>query len=193
MRRYALGLVAAGCMLAVAGCGGELPKADLPSGPAPPQRFALGWAENAPTTGEGLTFRVRSFSVTATGWSAEIGIDNRTAATWRLGSGLEGQAIAPGSRFGVMVLPTGDLADVDEANRAGTLPPVRAAHTIAPALPATLGPGGLWDGTITGEGRLPAGLWVRVSFGPLTTEDTPPEGIGKGIVWFTDHAFRLRG
>lgn len=191
MRRYVHALVLAGSVLALAGCGGGLPEADLPVGPAPPQRHRLDWAERAPETGPGIVYRVRSLEVTSTGWRAEIGIDNRTSATWRLGSAVEEQRAAPIGRFGLLVLPTDDRDRIEHANTTGQLPPIRRATSIVPALPTRLAPGALWDGTIEGTGRLPGGLWVRVSFGLMTTDDEVPDGLENGLIWFTDHSVRL--
>lgn len=191
MRRYVHALVLAGSVLALAGCGGALPEADLPVGPAPPQRHQLDWEERSPATGEGIVYRVRSLEVTTTGWRAEIGIDNQTSVTWRLGNAVEVLRAAPVGRFGLLVLSTDDHERVERANTTRQLPPIRRATSIVPALPTSLAPGALWDGTIEGTGRLPGGLWVRVSFGLMTTDDELPDGMQNGLIWFTDHAVQL--
>ena len=58
--------------------------------------------------------------------------------------------------------------------------------------PAILEPGASWEGTMSAEGALVAGSWVRVVFGTLVAAGNPPEELPERIVWITDHAYRLR-
>ena len=54
-----------------------------------------------------------------------------------------------------------------------------------------LQPGIEWRGTISAPGKLPAGAYVRVVFGPFVAASEPPEGLQSPVVWITDHAHRL--
>jgi hypothetical protein len=174
--------VAVGC----GGEGGELP----PPTPAPPQTAKLGWTERYPAgTSGGIVFTVSTFALTSTGWRAEVGIANETGVPWQ----LPGEDATVESLFGLILLPTGDLAELERRNRAGDLLPVREARTFRPELPVSLEPGASWRGTMAGPGNLPAGLWVRLVFGPLHAPAAGdlPEGMQSPVVWFTDHAYRL--
>ena len=183
MRRAPFVLVLA---LLAAGCGAT-PGAFVPAVKAPPQRAALDWVEPYPAQKPALVFGVESFAVTGGGWRADVSVRNRSDVGWELG--------ARGSierAFGVLLFPNDDLDELDRRNRQGTLPPVRPATAYAPPLPEVLEPGATWTGTISAPGPLAAGLWVRLSFGPFTSVGEPPPGTQPTVVWFTDHALRLR-
>jgi hypothetical protein len=196
MRRYAPGLLAALLLLSLlpvilAGRGtSETPK-NLPTGPAAPLDATLDWEEPTPASGPALTFSVRRFRITPDGWSAAVGIRNATTVTWRLGGAAAESRITSGSAFGVMVFPDDALGDLDA--KGANVPPVRRASRILPALPSELRQGGVWRGTISGTGSLPAGLYVRISFGPIWTDGDPPAGLPAQFTWVTDHALSLAG
>ena len=63
---------------------------------------------------------------------------------------------------------------------------------FVPELPARLGPGESWRGTISAPGSLASGRWVRVAFGPLVAAGDPPDDMPSQFVWITDHAYHLR-
>ena len=56
----------------------------------------------------------------AEGWSVEIAVTNATRSSFELGVNRAELS------FGLMLFATGDLAELEEANREGRLPPVRA-------------------------------------------------------------------
>jgi hypothetical protein len=156
-----------------------------PSVAAGPQTAELDWDE-AYGEGEQIVFTVERLEVTESGWKARIGIDNRTEAGWELAPG----AIPDGS-FGLQLFETGDKAELDERNRTGTLPAVRAATRYSPELPGILEPGASWNGTISAPGPLLAGSYVRVVFGTLVAVGKPPDDMGDHVVWITDHRYQL--
>ena len=158
-----------------------------PSVAAGPQSATLDWAESYGEKGEEVIFTVDGLEVTETGWRAQVGIDNRTEVGWELAPGA-----TPEGSFGLQLFETGDKAELDERNRAGTLPAVRAATRFDPELPRILEPGASWQGTISAPGPLVAGSWVRAVFGTLVAVGKPPEGLNDAVVWITDHTYRLK-
>lgn len=184
MRRLLLLLPA---VLLAAGCGAAAVSVP-PAVKAPPQRAVLGWSEQYPATSPALVFGVSSFAVTETGWRAEISFTNRSRVTWEVGDPRRSVERA----FGVLLFPDDDLAALERRNREGTLPAIRKATAYDPPLPAVIEPGASWHGTISAPGALAAGLWVRLSFGTFTSVGTPPPGTQPRVVWFSDHAYRLK-
>jgi hypothetical protein len=158
-----------------------------PSVAAGPQIAALDWTEAYGEKGEEVIFTVDGLQVTEEGWKAQVGIDNRTEVGWELAPGA-----TPEGSFGLQLFETGDKAELDERNRAGTLPAVRAATRYEPELPSILEPGAAWKGTISAPGPLVAGSWARVAFGTLVAVGKPPEGMNEIVVWITDHSYRLK-
>ncbi len=184
MRRASLLVLA----VAVTGCGAA--GKPVPVGvQAPPQSARLDWREPFPAEQPALVFGVSSFTVTATGWTAEISVENRSDVGWEVG-GSRGNA---GLVFGVMLFPNGSIDDLERRSRSGDLPGIREATSNRPALPPVLAPGSTWRGTIGAPGALAGGLWVRLSFGAFTSVGKPPPGTGTGadVIWFTDHAHQL--
>ena len=171
----------------LAGCGSAA-TTFVPSTKAPPQRHQLAWREQYPGTRPALVFGVRALTVTSTGWKAEISVENTSPVTWEVG----GARSTLDRAFGLLLFPTGDLEELERRNRAGTLPVVRSATMFEPPLPSSLEPGTSWRGVISAPGPLAGGLWARVSFGPFASVGDPPAGAAPQIVWFTDHAVRLR-
>lgn len=157
------------------------------SKPAPPQRVELDWRETYGPSGEQLVFRVSSLEITENGWAARLGLENRTSIAYSVGD----PRATLDRAFGVMLFPSGDLADLERRNAERTLPAVRAARRYEPELPAILEPGASWEGTISAPGPLAAESWVRVVFGTLTAVGKTPEGLAERVVWITDSAHRL--
>jgi len=183
-------LTVAAVAVAVAGCGGNGTPVSVPATVrAPPQTARLGWKESYPAEGAtaALVFGVSSFTVTRNGWTADISVENRSQAGWEVGD----PRYAAKRAFGVLLFPNNDLDELERRNRSGDLPAIRQAMIFRPALPLVLRPGKTWKGTIAAPGALAGGLWVRLSFGPLTSIGKPPEGSQSPVVWFTDHAYRL--
>jgi hypothetical protein len=158
-----------------------------PSVAAAQQSATLDWKESYGVPGEEVVFTVDSLEVTESGWSARVGIENRTEVGWELAPG----ATADGS-FGLQLFETGDKDELDQRNQRGTLPAVRAATDYEPELPRILEPKASWDGTVSAHGPLVAGSWARVAFGTLIAVGKPPEGLEEMFVWITDNAYRLR-
>jgi hypothetical protein len=178
-RTVALALVAL-----AAGCGEaapERPRSDAVV--AGPQSVTLGWREPYPARArERLVYEVESLEVTTRGWSARIAVTNSTSVRFRT---------SPRS-YGLMLFATGDLSELEDANREGSLPPPRPAEEIEPPPPAVLAPGATWRAQLSATGSLPAGSYVRVSFGPLVAEGEPPEDMEAVVRWITDRSYRLR-
>jgi hypothetical protein len=158
-----------------------------PSVAAGPQTATLGWTESYGPSGNKVVFTVDRLEVTDTGWKARVGIDNRTEIGWELAPGA-----TPEGSFGLQLFETGDAEELDERNRRGTLPAVRAAEDYSPELPRILEPGASWEGTMSARGSLVAGSYARVTFGTLIAVGNPPEGLSEMVVWITDHAYHLR-
>jgi hypothetical protein len=182
----ALTVAAVALVVALAGCETSGRPVELALRAAP-QGAALDWEERFPETGPALVFRVRSLTVTAKGWEAEIGIENRTDVAWE----LPADDPATQGTFGLMLFADDDLARLEQLNGEGRLPAPRAARSFTPALPPLLQPGASWSGRIGAPGSLPAGRYVRVVFGALDAAGEPPEGVPATVVWITDHAHRL--
>jgi hypothetical protein len=161
-------------------------KAVEPSVAAGPQKAELGWREVYGDPGEQLVFTVDSLEVTEHGWQAKVGVENDTTVAWELSPGA-----VPDGSFGLSLFETGDAKELEARNRAGTLPPVRAATSYEPELAKTLEPGASWEGVVSARGSLVAGSFVRVVFGTLIALGKPPEGYGETLVWITDSAYRL--
>jgi hypothetical protein len=185
-------ILLAACALALAGaaagCGGDDPAPLEESQPAPPQREDLDWVESYGENGARMVFRVHSLEVLADGWRARISITNDTTAQYAVGD----PDAALDRRFGIMLFPTGDVRELEQRNRAGDLPEIRAAEEYDPPLPLVLEPGRTWTGTISASGSLAAGLHARIVFGALVPVGESPEGLPGVLVWITDHAYRLK-
>jgi hypothetical protein len=148
---------------------------------AGPQRATLGWSE---TYGEGanqLVFSVGWLKVAASGWQAELGLENRTNTSY--------EVLATHDRpFGLMLFATDDHETLIRQNEEGNLPTIRPATRYEPELPLILEPGDSWTGVISAPGALVANSWVRVVFGALVSVVQPREG----VTWITDKAHELR-
>lgn len=172
-------------VLLLAGCGGAAPEPAKPVRAAEPQRIELGWRESYPSSGQRLIFVVDTLEITDKGWSADIAVTNSTAIPFELGrrpAELE---------YGLMLFSTGSLKELQDAVSAGRLPPPRTATRFDPAPPDVLAPHETWRATIAAPGALPAGAYVRVSFGPLRAIGTPPANVEATVLWITDRSHRL--
>jgi len=153
---------------------------------ASPQAAGLRWRETYGPAGEQLVFTVDRLEVTETGWKARIGVENDTSVGWELAPGA-----TPDGTFGLQLFETGDKSELEDRNRQGTLPAVRAATGYAPELPRLLEPGSAWEGEIIARGALLAGSWVRVVFGTLVAVGKPPEELEEMLIWITDNTYQL--
>ena len=154
---------------------------------AGPQSATLGWRETYGTGDEKVVFTVDSLHVTESGWNARVGIANRSSVGWELAPGA-----TPDGSFGLQLFETGAKEELDQRNRRGTLPAVRAATRYEPDLPRILEPKASWEGTISAPGALVANSWARVAFGTMIAVGKPPEGLQEMFVWITDSTYRLR-
>ncbi len=169
----------------LAGCGTVASEPPQLRDAAEPQEAALHWRE---TYGEGakqLRFEVATLDVREEGWSTRVAIENATGIPFELGK----HPLA--FRFGLMLFADGLQETLDEANRAGALPPLREAVTIEPAPPDVLEPGERWEATLAAPGRLADGSYARVVFGTLVAVGEPPGEMQPTVIWITDHAYRL--
>jgi hypothetical protein len=157
-----------------------------PSVAAGPQTAKLDWRETYGADGEALVFTVDRLRVTRDGWRARIGIENESSVGWELAPGA-----TPEGSFGLQLFETGEQQELEDRNRAGTLPAVRAASTYVPELPSILEPGDSWKGEISANGALVAGSWARVVFGTLVAVGKPPDELPESVVWITDSAYEL--
>ena len=192
MRRVGLLAVLAVPAL-ITGCGASSPVATSVPRAAGAQSTKLGWVESAGSPQSRLVFRVRSFTVTDSGWSADVSVSNATAATFA----VDGRNDLGDHAFGVMVFGTGAHVELERRNAQLALPELRQGTTFAPALPGLLGPHATWAGTVSAQGALPSGLWVRFVFGAFVPKGKMPdslsrEGVRDSLIWITDHAHRLR-
>jgi hypothetical protein len=189
MRHPVLAAAVLAAVSVLAGCGtGGVDQASLDEGPAPPQQAKLNWNETYGDPGGQLVFKVESLAVDEHGWRATIGVTNDTKERFLVASGTA----SLDQSFGLMLLPTGDIRELDRLNRAGELPAVRQADLFDPPLPGILEPGASWHGTIAARGSLPGGSWARVVFGTFVAAENPPPGMQDNVVWITDHAHQLR-
>lgn len=171
--------------VALAGCGTVAREPAALREQAEPQQAVLSWRESYGDGARRLRFEVARLDVSAEGWSALIAIENATGTPFELGR-------RPLSlRFGLMLFANGLQATLDEANRAGALPPLREAVTIEPPPPDVLAAGARWESTIAAPGALAAGSYVRVVFGTLVAVGDPPGEMLPTVVWITDRAYRL--
>ena len=173
-------------MLLLSGCGAAVEAEPVrPARAAEPHHVELGWRESYPSTGERISFAVDGLTVRARGWSVEVAVSNDTRIPFELGVNRAQLS------FGLMLFATGELEELEEANRLGRLPAVRLATTMEPRPPDMLAPGETWRATLTGPGSLADGSFVRVAFGPLRAVGDPPKGLQPVVFWITDRSHRL--
>ena len=172
-------------VLLLTGCGAAETEPVPPARAAEPQQVELDWVEIYPPTGERIRFAVDELDVRAEGWSVGIAVTNATRNSFELGVNRAQLS------FGLMLFATGELDELEDANRAGRLPPVRLATTMEPPPPDVLAPGTTWHATLSGPGSLADGSYVRVAFGPLRAVGEPPQGMQPVLFWITDRSHRL--
>ncbi len=189
MRRgLTLASLLAAAALGLAGCGPTGSEATVSTSlAAPPQTARLDWLEPFPAESPALVFGVTSFTVTSSGWSAEISVENRSDIGWKIVDRHAENEL----RFGLMLLPNDDAKEFDRLNRNLELPTIRPAERYKPALPVVLEQGQTWRGTISASGALAGGRWVRINFGPFASVGEPPKGTPGTVTWITDHAYHL--
>ncbi len=154
---------------------------------AGPQQANLDWRDTYGPPGERVIFTVDSLAVTPTGWRARIGIENASSVAWELDPGA-----TPDGTFGLQLFRTGEPDELEERNKDGTLPAVRAATLYEPELPPILEPDASWEGEMSARGALVADSWVRVVFGTLIAVGKPPDELDEVLIWITDNTYRLR-
>jgi len=172
-------------VLLLSGCGAAETEPVPPARAAEPQQVELDWLESYPSTGERFRFAVDVLDVRASDWSVEIRVTNATHSSFELGVNRAQLS------FGLMLFATGELDELEQANRDGRLPPVRLAAAMKPPPPDVLAPGATWHTTLSGPGSLADGSYVRVAFGPLRAVGEPPPGIEPVVFWITDRAHKL--
>ncbi len=184
----ALGATFAGFVLA---SNAQRLRADEPtpatSSPAGPQVAELDWRETFGSGNERIVFGVESLEVTETGWTARVSIENASSVGWELAPNA-----TPEGTFGLQLFETSDPQELEDRNRDGTLPAVRAATRYEPELVPVLDPGASWEGEIAARGSLVAGASARVVFGTLVAVGKPPKELSEKVIWITDHSYRLR-
>ncbi len=155
---------------------------------AGPQRANLHWHETFGPTGEKLVFSVETLEVLRDGWRARIGVENQTSIQYE----VTGTGTTLDRAFGLMLLQSGEIAELEEKNESGTLPAVRPALRFQPEPPRILQPGESWSGTISAPGALVADSWVRVVFGTLVSVGDPPNDLSDRVTWITDSTYQLQ-
>ena len=127
----------------------------------------------------------RAFTVTRTGWRAEISVENTSSVAWEVGDPRDAAQRA----FGVLLFPERRprRARAPQPRRTTCPRSVPRRATRRRCRPRSA-PGETWKGTIAAPGALAGGLWVRLSFGPFASVGDPPKGAQTPVVWFTDHA-----
>jgi hypothetical protein len=154
---------------------------------AGPQSAQLDWQETYGDAEEQVVFSVEGLEITETGWRASVGVENASSVGWELAPNA-----TPDGTFGLQLFETGDPQELEDRNRDGSLPAVRAATAYEPELPPILEPGASWEGSISARGSLAAGASVRVVFGTLVAVGKPPESMASDLIWITDHSYELK-
>jgi hypothetical protein len=138
----------------------------LLAGPAAADVVKLNWHENA--NGH-LSFVVRSIDFTKSGWTVDTTFTNTSKQTIRIGN-----------TYGLLLLTTKSASQAALA-KGQALP----AGIFSKPLPVELKPGESWNGTFSGAGTPPHGVYVRVIYGRFTGGFAGT----KGWYWVTDHAY----
>ncbi len=176
MQRLALSFL---LTVAVAGCGGgETVRF------AEPQLLRPAVAELDGADGVGFQLEVRVLRLELSSWSVEASVVNRTGIAWRIGR----PHVPGGTKFGLIVLATGEENEWREMVARGQVTPALIATRFVPELPDLLRPGQRWQGVFSGPGRLPAGSYVRFAFGRFTATEDPLRGLPWRLIAVTERS-----
>ena len=171
--------IATALVLVLAGCGSS--ERPMLAPPAHPRTIELGWVERS--TNPAMVYRVERLVLRPDGWSADVGVENRSAADFQIR-----RPHRPGdSLFGLVLLKSTSKKELRELTAGFRKePPFLDPDGIDPPLPASLRAGSSWRGTLTGSTVLRGGTVVRMIFGRFQRHTKP-----RVITWVTDHAVRL--
>jgi hypothetical protein len=174
--------VVAAVAVALAACGGTERPTLAP--PAEPRTFELGWVER--TSARGFVFRVERLTVTSTGWSADVAVENRTGLDYMLQRSHRPRE----SMFGIVLLETASRAELRRlTSDFQKTPPFLEPERIDPPPPVSFRAGRRWRGRMIGSTVLPRGAVARLLFGRFTRLGRIDEP--EYVIWVTDHHVRL--
>lgn len=175
----------AGLMLVVAlsGCGQDRRAAEWVS----PQTIVFSGGSDCGSGDLQVELRVTQLVVRPRSWRVDATVTNRLG---RL-VGISLPHRRDRARFGLVVLDSSDVAEVEQRARNSALSRGFVADAFEPALPRVLREGEAWAGSFSGPGRLPAGKYVRVLFGRFTLSGDLPSGLIRRFSCVTDYAPRL--
>ena len=178
------------CSLALTGCGAAA-RSPVPAAvKAPPQTARLGWVEPYPADEAGARLRGRLVHRDA----RPAGRPRSRSRTPRTSAGRWAEtryAAAAGIRCDA--LPERRPEGARAAATANGRPARRSGRRRATRRRSRRPRAGedVERGRSRHPARSPAGLWVRISFGPFRSVGEPPDGAERRSSWFTDHAYEL--
>jgi hypothetical protein len=165
--------------IVLAGCGSSERPTLAP--PAEARKIELGWLERSQSPA--LVYRVDRLVIREDGWSADVGVENRSAFDFQIRRPHRPRD----SLFGLVLLESASGKEIGELTAGFRKePPFLEPDRIDPPLPGSLRAGARWRGTLTGSTVLRRGTVVRVIFGRFQRDQKP-----RVITWVTDHAVRL--
>jgi hypothetical protein len=145
------------------------------------QTIVLHWHETAGQPGNRLIVDVDRLVVRRDGWAVSAAFKNDSPATLVVSRRHKRH----GTEFGILLFRT-------RSRRAAQNPgPGFFASRFTPAPPMTLRPGARWSGTFSGEGRLPAGDYVRIELGSFGPSGAIRPPLSMQFEYITDHVVRL--
>jgi hypothetical protein len=150
----------------------------LLAAPASARTIRLGWTERTPAPYYGyiaMTFKVRSVTVTPSGWSVHAEMVNRSGkrAIFRRGKSF----FPPRVGFGLRVPVKRQVGRPSFVEKSAT--------TFSPRLPQALAAGERWSGRFSGPGSLPRRKPISVTFGVFLVNGSDP------FSWTTQREFSL--
>ena len=187
MRLWVNGTGAVALVVLLAGCGGGSKQLCVSHGikceNLPKHRiFRVNWTERATFDGKPIaTFRVKTIEVGADGYTIDASFTNTSTRVLKLPSGGQRSPIDFGLGVFVSALPQRIEAVGNYLLR---------AQRIRPRLPATIGPGETWRGTLASDNPPRSGRSLRVLFGVFFFKGKPPAGLGPFFLWQTNHQVR---
>jgi hypothetical protein len=135
----------------------------------------------------GIDVEVRRLMLRRNGWSAELAFTNGTGQTLV----IDRAHVPGGTRFGLLVLATGEWDEVRRLTTGGRLPPpAETATRFDPPLPRVVRPGRRWRGTMSGNRPLARGRFVRILLGRFNSQ-RPVRGGVRRFLLITEHSVRL--